>query len=138
MKNLTVREFRISLLEFQKQLSKEPQVELPILQDFAPGVYLRRILMPAGTFVIGKTHKTEHLNIVFSGKASVMIDSEIRLLKSGDVFVSGEGIKKILYIHEEMIWGTVHPTKETDEDKLEKELIFNEEEELKQLSEETI
>lgn len=128
-KGLTIREFRAALIEFQERLSEEKQVQLPLLHNFAPGVYLRRILMPAGTFVIGKTHRTEHMNLVLSGSASVMIDGEIRFLKTGDVFNSGEGIKKVLYIHEEMIWGTIHPTAETDMDKLEKQLVLSGEEE---------
>jgi hypothetical protein len=134
-KGLTIRQFRQKLYEFQERLKEEEQVEMPVLHDYAPGVYLRRILMPADTFVIGKTHRTEHMNIVFSGSASVMIDGDVRFLTAGDVFTSGEGIKKILYIHEEMVWGTIHPTDERDMDVLEKQLVLSDEEEKKFLTE---
>lgn len=126
---LTVREFRQKILEIETVMAEEKQVELPVLHDFAPGVYLRRILMPEGTLVVGKTHKTEHLNIILSGSASVLIDCEVRYLQAPHIFVSGVGIKKILYIHKEMVWATVHPTKETDPEKLEMETVYTEEEE---------
>ena len=102
---------------------------MPLLHDFAPGCYLRRIFMPAGTFVIGKTHKTEHFNFVLSGKANVMIDGDIKFLEAPDVFISGPGAKKVLYILDDMIWGTLHVTEETDLDELEKHCIFTEDEE---------
>ena len=126
---LTVRQFREKILEVQERLSLEPQIELPVLHDFQPGLYLRRILMKAGTLVIGKTHKTEHLNIVMSGSASVLIDGEVKFIKAPYVFKSGIGIKKVLYIHEEMIWATTHVTKETDLEKLEAETVYTFEEE---------
>ena len=132
---LTVREFRQKILTIQEKLSEEPQVELPVLHDFAPGLYLRRILMPKDTLVMGKAHKTEHLNIVMSGSASVMIDGEVQFIKAPHVFKSGVGIKKILYIHEEMIWATTHPTEETDLEKLEIETVYTAEEERELLSE---
>ena len=132
---LTIREFRQKILDLQTELAKEPQIELPLLHDFSKGVYLRQIMMPKGSLVLGKTHKTEHLNIVMSGSASVLIDGEVKFIKAPYVFNSGKGIKKILYIHEEMIWATVHVTEETNMDKLEKLMVYTEKEEKELLSE---
>ena len=135
MSEITKLEFKemydCKLLELQDACGKEDQIELPLLHDFAPGVYARRIFMPADTFVIGKTHKTEHLNIVMSGSAWVMVDGEIRLVKGGYVFKSNAGCKKVLKILEDMVWMTVHPTEETDLEKLAVECVCNEEEEKK-------
>ncbi len=134
---LTVREFRQKILDLQTELAAEPQIELPLLHDFSDGAYCRQILMPKGSLVIGKTHKTEHLNIVMSGSASVLIDGEVKFIKAPYVFNSGKGVKKILYIHEEMIWATVHVTKETNLDKLEKLMVYTEKEEKNLLAEGT-
>ena len=129
MTALTIREFRQKILDLQGTLAKQPQVDLPLLHDFSKGVYLRQILMPKGSLVIGKTHKTEHLNIIMSGSASVLIDGEVKFIKAPYVFNSGKGIKKILYVHEEMVWATVHVTEEIDMNKLEKLLVCTEKEE---------
>lgn len=99
------------------------QVEMPLTHRFAPGVYFREILMPAGTFVIGHEHKTEHFNVVLSGRADVLVDGQVTEIKAPMVFVSKAGVRKMLYIHEDMRWATVHPTAETNIEQLEALLI---------------
>jgi hypothetical protein len=114
-------EYRLQLLELQEALLKEEQTELPLIHDYAPGLYMRRIFMPKDTFVIGRTHKTEHFNIVMSGVAKVMIDGEMKLFDARNypfVFKSGENIKKVLHILEDMIWATQHPTEKLTKERI--------------------
>jgi len=112
------------LQEIQNDCLKMEQVDLPILHDFSPGLYVRRIFMPKGTFVIGRTHKTEHLNIAMSGAANVMMNGEITFIKAPTVIKSDAGVRKVFYILEDMIWATTHATEETDLVKLEEELVL--------------
>ena len=79
--------------------------------------------MPAGSLIIGHEHRTEHFNIVLSGRATVMMDGVISEIASPCVLKSAAGVRKVLYIHEEMRWATIHPTDETDLTKLEEMLI---------------
>jgi mannose-6-phosphate isomerase-like protein (cupin superfamily) len=90
------------LLEF-------PQVEMPVRHHFAPGVYLREIFMPADTFVIGHLHKTEHLNTIRQGRCQVWMRGRTHEVKAGDVIRSIGGVQKVLYIHEDTYWSTIHP-----------------------------
>ena len=83
--------------------------------------------MPAGTFVIGHKHLTEHWNICLSGKAAVMMNGELRHIVAPCVFMSEIGVRKVLFIEEDMRWMTVHVTNETDIKKLEDELIVKSE-----------
>jgi hypothetical protein len=105
------------------ELLLTPQVECDLKHIFAPGVYYREIFMPAGSLIIGHEHKTEHLNIVLSGFARVMMNDDIVDIASPDVFISKPGTRKVLLIIEDMRWGTVHPTEETNMEVLEKLLI---------------
>jgi len=120
---------------------QEPQVEIPLMHRFAPGVYMRQVFMPAGTVVLGHCHKTEHFNMVLTGRATVMIDGQIEDIVAPAVFKSGAGVRKALYIHEDMVWITIHPTNETDLEKLKDELVdkssafIDYEQEMKQLTE---
>jgi len=98
-------------------------VECPLQHNFAPGAYLREMFMPAGTFVIGHEHLTEHFNIVLSGRARVMMDGQIHEITGPSVFVSKPGVRKVLFIYEDMRWCTLHPTEETDLEILENLLI---------------
>lgn len=103
-------------------------VEMPLRHFFAPGVCLREITMPAGSFVVGKMHKTTHLNIITKGDVSVMGADGIPMRYTvGDhpiVFISYAGVKKVLYNHEDTVWMVPHVTEETDLDKLEAEVII--------------
>lgn len=99
------------------------QVDMPLTHRFAPGVYFREIRMPAGTFVIGHEHKTEHFNVILSGRADVLVDGQVVELRAPMVFVSKAGVRKMLYIREDMVWATIHPTTETNVEQLEAMLI---------------
>ncbi len=100
-----------------------PQVDLPLIHRFAPGVYLRTVVMPAGSVIIGHEHTTEHFNIVLSGRAEVLFDGRVETVKAGDIFTSGAGVRKVLHVLETCTWATIHPTEETDLEKIESKLI---------------
>lgn len=107
-----------------QELSKLPQTECPLTHRFAPGVYLREISMPAGSVVIGKIHRTEHFNVLIRGACLIVHDDGRREeLRAPLTFVSKAGVQKVLYILENTIWQTIHPTTETDFGRLEAELI---------------
>jgi quercetin dioxygenase-like cupin family protein len=99
---------------------------------FAPGVYLRSIFMPAGTRVIGHEHTTTHFNIVLSGRCRVIDGDKVVEIAAPYVFISEAGTKKILNVIEDTIWATVHPTDETNIEKLEAILTTNRPPELTQ------
>jgi hypothetical protein len=117
------------VLELQEFCKKEEQIEMPVEHEFAPGVYMRTIFMPVGTFVMGKSHKTEHFNVITTGRCRLMMDGEISEVVAPCKFVSKAGVKKILYILEDMTWTTIHATDETDLEKLEAEHVLTDDEE---------
>ncbi len=102
-------------------------VECPVNHYFAPHVYVREILMHSdggkGVIIIGHEHKTEHLNTVLIGKAWVVMDGVIHHIVAPCTFKSMPGVRKVLFVYEDMIWQTVHPTDETDLGKLTEMLI---------------
>ncbi len=104
-------------------LSQFKQLEPEVVDRFAPGIYMRELHIPAGTWIVGKTHKTEHFNQVLKGHCIVNIRGRESEHKAGDTFLSYAGDKKIIFALEDSIWATIHPTKETDVDKIELEVI---------------
>jgi len=104
-----------------------PQIDVPVVHHFAPDVYMREVIMPKGSFIIGHEHTTEHYNIVLSGRASVLMDGVVHKIQAPCIIKSNAGVRKILYIHETMRWATVHPTKLTDIKELEDTLIVKSE-----------
>lgn len=115
--------FNESLEKLEEAMLREDQINIPLTHSFAPDVYLREVAMPKGSFIIGHQHKTKHFNIVLTGEASVLMDGVVHQIKAPSVFVSEPNVRKVLFIREDMKWLTVHPTKETDLELLELELI---------------
>ena len=112
---------RIEALE--AELLKYEQAEIPVTHRLCSGVYAREITIPRGAFAIGHAHRHDCLNIVLSGRASVLIDGEVRIVTGPCVFIGKAGERKVGYIHEDATWITVHSTKETDLAKIEDELL---------------
>jgi hypothetical protein len=97
--------------------------DCPVTHRFTPGCYLREILMVAGTKIIGKIHATEHFNILLTGSVTVITAEGVEHIKAPYTFISKAGVQKVVVIHEDCIWQTVHVTNETDLEKIEKEVI---------------
>jgi hypothetical protein len=107
-----------------RSMADLPQVECPLRHHFSPGVYVREIFMPAGSVIVGKVHKTEHLNILQSGHVLIATPDGPPIELVGPVtFVSKAGVQKTLYILSDTTWSTVHVTDLRDLEQLEAALI---------------
>ena len=121
--SLELAEKREKLIcQLEEHLTMMPQVDCPVKHHFAPGLYMREIFMPAGSIVIGATHKTTHLNTVISGTVLVVADKINRRITGPDTFISKAGVRKTLYNETDVIWATYHPTDTTDIEELTEEL----------------
>lgn len=111
--------------ELVARIEEFEQIPMPLTHHFSPGIYVREIFMPAGSFVVGHEHKTKHLNMVLSGSARVMMEGKIYDVQAPCVIESGPGVRKVLFIEEDMRWATIHanPDDEQDVVKLEERLI---------------
>lgn len=117
-----IEELEAELLNMPGSTTAE---RLHLTHIFAPGIYIREIFMPAGEFVLGATHVTEHVNIVIAGRCTIISDRRVQEIVAPMTFKSGAGVRKVLKIHEDVRWQTVHanPDDETDIPTLEKRLI---------------
>lgn len=120
-KEITAQREKITqLVEIMKDM---PQTECPVIHRFAPGCYLREILMPRDTYVIGKIHSTEHFNIISQGKVTVITAEGQETYEAPCTFVSKGGVQKVVYMHTDCIWSTVHVTDKTDLKEIEQDVI---------------
>lgn len=98
-------------------------VDCPVTHRFAKGCYLREIFMPAGAVVVGKIHATEHFNVVLTGEVTVVTATTKERIRAPHTFISGPGVQKVVFVHEDCRWQTLHVTDKTDLDEIEKEVI---------------
>jgi len=113
----------VSLMGIERVMLRLPQEECELRHDFAPGVYMRSIRVGGGVFVLGHAHKTEHLNILVSGRASIYMDGSVVTMSAPSTFVSKPGARKLFFFHEDSVFSTIHPTDETDTEALEEQLV---------------
>jgi hypothetical protein len=103
-----------------------PQVDCPVSHHFGPSIYIREVVMPAGTVVVGKPHKTEHMCNMISGRMIIINeDGEQKEVTAPSVFMAKKG-RKTAYIIETVRFQNIFSTDETDIEKLENMLVDNE------------
>lgn len=112
---------RLCCLEKEMEPFKKADVE--IIHHFAPGVYAREMRVPAGVMLTGKIHRYAHLNIMSEGDATIVKEDGKVRVQAPFTFISAPGTKRAFYSHSATVWTTIHPTDETDLEKLESELI---------------
>ena len=114
----------IALEPLRVALLSLPQVGCPLVHRFTPGLYIREIFMPKGTLVVSKIHKTEHPFVVSKGRVSVWTaDAGVVHLQAPHCGITKPGTRRLLYMHEDVVWTTFHPTQETDVEKIEAMII---------------
>lgn len=107
----------------QYHLAQLPQLDLPLVHRFTPGLYVREIFMPTGAIVLSRVHKTRHPFVVSKGRAAVWSEETgVVELAAPHTGITEPGTQRLLIILDDCIWTTFHPTKETDLAKLQDEL----------------
>lgn len=119
-----IHSVRDKILEAEKFIASLPQVEIEPKHVFADGIYSREILIPAGTVITGKVHRNSDLNIVVYGHMRVRTEDGIKDVHAPAHFRGCAGVKQIGYAYDDTLWITVHATRTTNLDELEKELFI--------------
>ena len=112
-------------------VSKLAPVDCPLVHRFSSGVYIRQITIPAGTCIVGKIHATKHFNIILSGHCFVIQSDGVKIDVNGAyTYESDAGVQKCVYALTDTIWQTIHVTKLTNLDEIEREIIAKDESDL--------
>jgi len=107
----------------EKRMLEEQQVDCPVTHKFGPGIYIREVFLPAGTYVVGHHHNYDHMNVMLTGRIKFFgSDNQWTELKAPQTFVSAAG-RKVAFVHEDTIWQNIYATDKTDADEIEKEIL---------------
>lgn len=110
--------------QLELEMLKSPAAELPVRHKFTPGLYIREIYMPAGSLLTSKIHKTQHPYVISQGRVSVLTEDQGWVeLSAPHMGITLPGTRRLLYIHEDTIWTTFHPTDLTDVNEIEEQII---------------
>lgn len=113
----------IDIASAEREMLEMPQAQCEVTHYFGPGICIREVRIPAGTFAIGHHQNHEHLNYFIKGRV-VMIneDGDMQEIAAPMIFTGQPG-RKVGYILEDMVWQNIYPTTETDVGKIEEHYI---------------
>ncbi len=119
---------RVAAVEkLQNAMWQMPQVELETEHFNADKMYCRVVHRPADTTIVGRVHKKEHFYILAQGHILVTDgNSPAKEYKGFAVIVSQPGTKRAVYAVEDSICLTVHRTRKTKLEEIEKDLVHEE------------
>ena len=134
--------FRNNIIEFENKVKSIPGAlgadPFPLEHSFADGLYIRKLTVPEKTLTVTKIHAVNHAFFLQKGTISILTEEGIKKLTAPYQGITKAGTKRIIYHHDEVVFTTVHATKETDLDKIEVEVIAKDFEELDELETEKI
>ena len=107
----------------KREMWKHPQASLKTDHYFADGMYLRTLFRPAGTTIVGKVHKKDHLYMVAFGTVVVVHGGERETVTGPHVFVCKAGAQRAVYAVTDALCLTVHRTEEKELDRVEDDLV---------------
>lgn len=101
-----------------------PQTECPIVHHFSDGVYIREMLIPAGTFIVGHAHKAGGINFMLQGSGVLFVDGVARKVDAPQMIHAGAGAK-MMHALTDVVWMNVFPNPDNikDIDELEYRLV---------------
>jgi len=131
MTALSIPDFQDMVLRAEQELAKidnsvvgeELDKMCPLKHSFGEGLYVREIFMPQGSLIISKIHRFTHPYFVLEGVASVWTDEGVQLITAPYSGMTSPGTKRVLYIHKDTVWITVHRTDKTVIEEIEEEII---------------
>ncbi len=120
-------EIRKGILEVEEKVKSLPGALMgdafPLKHSFGDGCYVREMSVPKGYLVVTKIHKIAHPCFILKGECSILTEEGVKRIKAPQHFITPAGTKRVVYVHEDTVWVTVHVTKETDLKKIEEEII---------------
>lgn len=115
---------RANLYALQAALADSPEVNCPLQHVFVPGACARTIFIPAGSVLVGKIHKHQHLNVLSQGLVTVFTEAGGKESFQGPLTMSSSpGTKRIVLAHTDVVWTTIHITNAKDALELEQDVI---------------
>lgn len=117
-----------SLYDLEKELEHFPQCESNLHHHFLGGVYIRELHIQAGSLIIGKRHREKTCNLLMKGKMALYneLDGSVETIEGPIVFESAPLTKKMAFCFDDCVFMNIHPTTETDIDKIEQIFIIPE------------
>ena len=95
-------------------------------QGDAKGIYAKEIRIPAGFMLASHQHSYDHLSILASGRVRLATPAGVQYLVGPVALTIAKGVTHKVLAITDAIWFCIHPTEETDVDKIDQAIIARE------------
>jgi hypothetical protein len=125
------QDFRNKSMEIEKNILDHPEsicgedLEkiMPTKSTFADGCYIREIFVPAGQFFTTEIHKKDHPFFLLKGKLSMVSEHGVLNIEAPYHGITKKGTKRLVQIHEDVVFITVHATDKTTVEEVRKDVL---------------
>jgi hypothetical protein len=98
-------------------------VVMPVEHRFTEKQYIREFRAPAGHTVVSKIHNTNHPIFLLEGEVTIIEESGRKRVKAPYYSITEVGTKRVVLVHEDCFFVTVHPSDKTNIFDVEEEVI---------------
>jgi len=98
-------------------------VVMPVEHNFTEKQYIREFRAPAGHTIVSKIHNTNHPIFLLEGEVTIIEESGERRVKAPFYSITEVGTKRIVLVHEDCLFVTVHPANSTTIHEVEEEVV---------------
>lgn len=104
-----VKGLRAKVEALQDELLKMPQADVKFVHEFEPGKYIRTMIAPPWSVIVGAEHKTPYKIVLKKGTVAVNIDDKIQTLTAPFEFDAPAGVKRVGRVFdEELVWVDIY------------------------------
>lgn len=116
---------QLKYLIAEGQTAVQEKTECPVTHYFEPGVYIRQMFIPAGTWFIGRPHKIGHLCRLVCGTLKLISEQGSVIKHPGDEMMTVPSYMTVLYALSDVQAWTYHPNPDErrDTDAMEAEIF---------------
>jgi len=106
--------------------AREAQITIEPEHLFVPGLYARKIVLPAGSWNTGKLHAQDDLLIIAKGRVTFYTEHGSRTLEGPCMTTVPANTKPLVFAHEETWMFSAHPNPDnsTDLEKIEGRVVI--------------
>lgn len=123
MTTLVTAPTEAQIRELERHVLALPQADLSTEHAVHGGLYIRQILIPAGTVATGAIHRVPHFSLMVYGDITVSTPAGMERLSGPRLWLAGAGTKRVGFAHADTLWITVHRCDSSTTEGAEQELF---------------
>jgi len=119
-----IQEFEEAIRDNEESLGDNMlNVIMPVEHSFTEKQYIREFRAPSGHVIVSKIHNTNHPLFLLEGDVTIIEESGERRMTAPTFSLTEVGTKRVVLVHKDCYFVTVHPAESTTPLEAEEEVV---------------